>query len=56
MRERKNHDTVTDLKSTIRPVIAINDTHMKGIFRGILFMAACSDGNEQVSTCFRDKA
>ncbi|KAK3225120.1 hypothetical protein Dsin_004982 [Dipteronia sinensis] len=35
-------------RSSIRPVIAIDGTHLKGRFHGILFVAACSDGNEQV--------
>ncbi|KAK2642492.1 hypothetical protein Ddye_024255 [Dipteronia dyeriana] len=34
--------------SVIRPVITIDDTHQKRRFCGILFMAACSDGNEKV--------
>ncbi|KAK3219897.1 hypothetical protein Dsin_013867 [Dipteronia sinensis] len=39
---------IRGFRSSIRPVIAIDGTHLKGRFRGILFVAACSDGNEQV--------
>ncbi|KAK3227208.1 hypothetical protein Dsin_007070 [Dipteronia sinensis] len=39
---------IRGFRSSIRPVIAIDDTHLKGRFRGILFVAACLDGNEQV--------
>ncbi|KAK3222432.1 hypothetical protein Dsin_009457 [Dipteronia sinensis] len=35
-------------RSSIRPIIAIDGTHLKGRFHGILFMVACSDGNKQV--------
>ncbi|KAK3211895.1 hypothetical protein Dsin_016601 [Dipteronia sinensis] len=35
-------------RSQIRPSIAIDDTHLKGSFRSILFVITCSDGNEQV--------
>ncbi|KAI9160479.1 hypothetical protein LWI28_008484 [Acer negundo] len=32
----------------IRPVIAIDGTHLKGRFRGTMFVATAQDGNEQV--------
>ena len=32
----------------IRPVIAIDGTHLKGKFSGILFVAICLDANNQV--------
>ncbi|KAK2662393.1 hypothetical protein Ddye_000967 [Dipteronia dyeriana] len=30
------------------PVIAVDGTHLKGRFRGIMFVATAQDGNEQV--------
>ncbi|KAK2658094.1 hypothetical protein Ddye_011146 [Dipteronia dyeriana] len=35
-------------RAVIWPVIAIDGTHLKGRFRGILFIAVCKDANEQV--------
>ena len=32
----------------IRPVIAVDDTHLKGLYRGSMFIAACLDGNNQL--------
>ncbi|KAK2655056.1 hypothetical protein Ddye_008108 [Dipteronia dyeriana] len=34
--------------TVIRPVIAIDGTHLKGKFFGIMFVAICLDGNNQV--------
>lgn len=30
------------------PVVAIDATHLKGRFKGILFVAVCKDANEQI--------
>ncbi|KAK2662272.1 hypothetical protein Ddye_000846 [Dipteronia dyeriana] len=35
-------------RNEIRPVIAIDDTHLKGKFSGIMFVAICLDTNNQV--------
>ncbi|KAK1550559.1 hypothetical protein Q3G72_021024 [Acer saccharum] len=35
-------------RTVIRPVIAIDGTHLKGKFSGILFVAICLDANNQV--------
>ncbi|KAK2656151.1 hypothetical protein Ddye_009203 [Dipteronia dyeriana] len=32
-------------RTVIRPVIAIDDTHLKGKFSGIMFVAICLDAN-----------
>ena len=32
----------------MRPVIAVNGTHLKGRFGGTMFVATAQDGNEQV--------
>ncbi|KAH9728017.1 SWIM-type domain-containing protein [Citrus sinensis] len=32
----------------IRPVIAVDGTHLKGIYRGSMFVATCLDGNNQL--------
>ncbi|KAH9696708.1 SWIM-type domain-containing protein [Citrus sinensis] len=32
----------------IRPVIAVDGTHMKGLYRGSMFVATCLDGNNQL--------
>ncbi|KAH9778636.1 hypothetical protein KPL71_007411 [Citrus sinensis] len=32
----------------IRPVIAVDGTHLKGLYRGSMFMATCLDGNNQL--------
>ncbi|KAH9670064.1 UDP-N-acetylglucosamine transporter ROCK1 [Citrus sinensis] len=32
----------------IRPVIAVDSTHLKGLYRGSMFVAACLDGNNQL--------
>ena len=34
--------------SSIRPVIAIDGTFLKGPHRGVLFVAVCMDGNDQI--------
>ncbi|KAK1584068.1 hypothetical protein Q3G72_029567 [Acer saccharum] len=34
--------------SSIRPVIAISGTFLKGPHRGVLFVAVCMDGNDQI--------
>ncbi|KAL5564150.1 hypothetical protein UlMin_027314 [Ulmus minor] len=31
-----------------RPVVSIDATHMKGKYRGVLFMAVCYDANQQI--------
>ncbi|KAL5573307.1 hypothetical protein UlMin_022904 [Ulmus minor] len=31
-----------------RPVVSIDATHMKGKYRGVLFMAVCHDANQQI--------
>ena len=35
-------------RSSIRPIIAVDGTFLKGKFCGILFVAACKDGNDQI--------
>ncbi|XP_024041882.1 uncharacterized protein LOC127901820 [Citrus sinensis] len=32
----------------IRPVIAVDGTHLKGLYRGSMFVATCLDGNNQL--------
>jgi len=32
----------------MRPVIAVDGTHLKGRFKGMMFVAATQDGNEQI--------
>ena len=32
----------------IRPVIAVDGTHLKGLYRGTMFVATCFDGNNQL--------
>ncbi|KAK2652378.1 hypothetical protein Ddye_012234 [Dipteronia dyeriana] len=32
----------------IRPIIVVDDTHLKGRFEGTMFVATTQDGNEQV--------
>ena len=32
----------------VRPVVAVDGTHLKGKYRGTLFIASCFDGNEQI--------
>ena len=32
----------------IRLVIAVNGTHLKGLYRGSMFVTTCLDGNNQV--------
>ncbi|KAH9715045.1 SWIM-type domain-containing protein [Citrus sinensis] len=32
----------------IRPVIAVDGTHLKGLYRGSMFVATCMDGNNQL--------
>ncbi|KAK3198484.1 hypothetical protein Dsin_021899 [Dipteronia sinensis] len=44
----KPKDIMIEMPLHYGPVIAIDGTHLKGRFYGILFVAACSDGNEQV--------
>lgn len=34
--------------SSGRPVIVVDGTHLKGKYRGIMFVAATMDGNEQL--------
>ncbi|KAK2643594.1 hypothetical protein Ddye_025357 [Dipteronia dyeriana] len=50
MLEQANPGTVTDLHtdSSNRPVIAIDGTLLKGPHRGVLFVALCMDGNDQI--------
>ena len=40
--------SITGFKECCRPVIVIDGTHLKGKFRGVLFVAAAKDGNEQI--------
>lgn len=32
----------------MRPVIAVDGTHLKGLYRGTMFVATCLDGNNQL--------
>ena len=32
----------------IRPVIVVDGTHLKGLYRGNMFVATCLDGNNQL--------
>lgn len=34
--------------SACRPIIVIDATHLKGKFRGVMFVASTKDGNEQI--------
>jgi len=40
--------SISGFRQVIRPIIAIDETHLKGKFGGIIFIAACKDANEQV--------
>ncbi|KAK2663100.1 hypothetical protein Ddye_001674 [Dipteronia dyeriana] len=53
--EQKNPGTITDLqydkdgfRTCMGPVITVDGTHLKGRFRGIMFVATAQNGNEQV--------
>ena len=39
---------IYDFVSSCRPVIAIDGTHLKRKFRGIMFVTTTMDGNEQI--------
>ena len=32
----------------VRPIVAVDGTHLKGKYRGALFIASCFDGNKQI--------
>ena len=32
----------------VRPVVAVDGTHLKGKYKGTLYVAACFDSNEQI--------
>ena len=34
--------------SYCRPIVSINATHMKGKYRGVLFIAVCHDANQKI--------
>ena len=40
--------SITSFKECCRPVIVIDGTHLKGKFRGVLFVTTANDGNEQI--------
>ena len=40
--------SITGFKECCRPIIVIDGTHLKGKFRGVLFVAATKDSNEQI--------
>ena len=40
--------SINGFLSACRPVISIDATYLKGKYRGILFVAAAKDGNEQI--------
>ncbi|KAK2663039.1 hypothetical protein Ddye_001613 [Dipteronia dyeriana] len=50
MLEKANPETITDLHtdSSNRPIIAIDGTLLKCPHRGVLFVAVCMDGNDQI--------
>ena len=39
---------ISDFREYCRPVIAIDGTHLKGKYKGILFIATVMDGNDQI--------
>ncbi|KAJ4717563.1 MuDR family transposase [Melia azedarach] len=39
--------SIRGFRSSIRPVIAVDRTFLKGKYRGIMFVAVCKDGNNQ---------
>ncbi|KAK3198580.1 hypothetical protein Dsin_021995 [Dipteronia sinensis] len=53
-RSLKPKEIMTDMQvehgdlTSIRPVICIDATHLKGKFGGVMFIAACQDANNQV--------
>ncbi|KAK3218369.1 hypothetical protein Dsin_012339 [Dipteronia sinensis] len=40
--------SVRGFRRCMRPIIAVDGTHLKGRFRGTMFVATAQDGNEQV--------
>ena len=39
---------ISDFRECCRPAIAINGTHLKEKYKGILFIATAMDGNDQI--------
>ncbi|XP_017985397.1 PREDICTED: uncharacterized protein LOC108663978, partial [Theobroma cacao] len=39
---------IRGFSAVMRPVVAIDATHLKGRFKGILFVVVCKDANEQI--------
>ncbi|KAK2659253.1 hypothetical protein Ddye_005786 [Dipteronia dyeriana] len=39
---------IEGFRKAIRPVIAIDGTHLKGSYKGVIFVAACKDGNNKI--------
>ena len=39
---------ISDFHECCRPAIAIDRTHLKGKYKGILFIATVMDGNDQI--------
>ena len=45
---------IFDFRECCKPAIAIDETHLKGKYKGILFIATTMDGNDQIfSIAFR---
>ena len=39
---------IFDFRECCRPIISIDRTHLKGKYKGILFIAIAMDGNDQI--------
>ena len=39
---------INGFRSCCRPIIAIDATHLKGKFRGVMFVATAKNGDEQI--------
>ena len=40
--------SIEGFRSYMRPVVAIDATHLKGEYKGVIFFAACKDGSEMI--------